>query len=206
MRAHSNGGVDVIWSQICTEPARSKSYCDALAGSMRGPEQAPSVSGEFQPVIANGRISSHGWYWTVSEEVTSVKTGLAIETAIDEYPDLIARLNVECDDDQLQVEVWWHIQRGFAASVLVRFGSEDFLRQTWRRGTGTWGIDGVTVDWHRAISQSQEAFARELAWAAAAGDSFTMQIRSGRDTYTATFNLDGLFDTPVQPNLARCGR
>ena len=49
----------------------------------------------------------------------------------------------------------------------------------------------------------------QLAWAAQTGGRFTVEAHERRNpnrSYTATFDLDGLFDTPVQPNLARCGR
>ena len=49
---------------------------------------------------------------------------------------------------------------------------------------------------------------RRIAWVVQADGPFTMRTheRGNRSaTYSARFDLDGLFETPVQANLARCG-
>ena len=206
VRASGNSGIDAIWSLICTEPVRSESYCSALSGALRVPRQPPEVAGVFQPVIGSGDIGNRGWYNTKRHEDGTVETWIVVEGDIAESPGRWARLEVTCEESELEVRIWWQIDRGFATSVLIRFGDRDFTRQSWTRGSGTWSSNGVVLAERFARPAGDGSFARELSWAAAAGDDFTMQIRSGQDTYTATFDLDGLFDTPVQPNLAHCGR
>ncbi len=206
VRAIGEAGVDAVWSLLCTEPVRSERYCDTLLGALRTPVQPPKVFGVFQAVMEDGLIGDRGWYWTVQEKGGTLKTGVVSETVISEQPDRIARLNVVCEDEQLEVLVWWQISRGFSTSVLVRFSSEELRRQIWSRGTGSWSVDGISSDFRVSFSPDHERYARDLAWAASSGEAFTIQIRSGADTYTAVFDLEGLFETPVQPNLARCGR
>ena len=215
VRARSSSGVDVVWSLICTEPVRSESYCEAFSGSMRTPTSPPATVGAFQPVIATGSIGqrrpsgdigSYRWYGSRHEDDGTVKSWTVSEATIDESPDRVARLNIKCEGDELKAQVWWQINRGFATSLLVRFGEDEFTRAVWTRGMGSWDINGVSHEFLVANVSNDEQFVKDLMWAAGAGESFTMQIRSGADPLTTTFNLDGLFDTPVQPNLARCGR
>lgn len=53
-----------------------------------------------------------------------------------------------------------------------------------------------------------QPFVAELAWTAQGGGELVMETyaHSGSSQrYSAVFDLDGFFETPVQPNLARCG-
>ena len=215
VRASGDAGVDAIWSLICTEPVRSESYCEALEGALRTPLRQPEETGVFSPVIdsgsigarrPSGAIGSYRWFGSRVEEDGTIRTWVVSEAVAEEDPERVARLNLKCEENELRAQVWWQLGRGFSTSVLVHFGEGDFVRQKWPRGEGTWDVNGVARDFRVANSDSDEALIKELVWASAAGRDFTMQIRSGTDTYTATFDLDGLFETPVQPNLARCGR
>ena len=206
VRASADSEADVIWSVICTEPVRSEPYCDALNGAMHVPVRSPTISGAFEPVVQDGRIDTGKWYWTQLQADASVSTSLVSEASIDERTDLVARLQIECSEDQLGALIWWQFDRGFSTSVLVRLGDEDFRRQEWTRGVGTWERNGVETRFRVAYAPNDDRFVKDLMWASSAGESFTIQVRSGADVHTATFDLDGLFETPVQPNVARCGR
>ena len=215
VQASRAAGVDAVWALICTEPVRSESYCDALAGGLRTPIQQPSATGIDSPVIdtgwigrsrPGGTIGSYRWFGSRVEDDGTTRTWVASEAVIEEDPEHFARLNLKCQENELRAQVWWRLDRGFSSAVLVDFGEGEFVRQVWSRSEGTWTVNEVEQDFRVAHSDADEAFFKELVWASAAGRDFTMQIRSGQDTYTATFDLDGLFDTPVQPNLARCGR
>ena len=204
--AVSDKGVDVLWSLLCTEPVRSKSYCDALTGSMRPPSQTPAVAGESQPVQDYGQINSHNRYYAQIRD-GSLFTTLTSETQVAEAPETTAQLRVVCARNMLFVEVWWELTRATSSSVLVRIGDGDFKRQQWETRQQRWNSDNVGYDSRvvYVVSEDAERLARDLMWAAA-GETVTIQIRSGSDPFTATFDLEGLFETPVQPNLARCGR
>ena len=77
--------------------------------------------------------------------------------------------------------------------------------EEWVSGWGRWG--DTEYKW-TGLNDAAELVA-ELAWAAQLSGTFTVQSQA-RDNqseiYTAIFDLDGVFQTPVQPNLARCGR
>ncbi len=207
VQARSRSGVELLHHLLCTEPVRSKSYCDALSGSMRSPNHPPVIAGEVQPVHGSGQINDQSRYYAQIRE-GSLFTTLTSEARVVEDPEVFARFRVTCARNVLRVEVWWEWTRGLSNSVIVRIGDRDFKRQQWERWPSKWHRDSVEDDSRVVSVESADAekLARDLMWASAAGESVTIQVRSGSDPLTATFDLDGLFDTPVQPNIARCGR
>ena len=207
VRARSRSGVELLHHLICTEPVRSKSYCDALTGSMRSPSQAPAVAGESQPVEDSGQINSHSRYYAQIRD-GSLFTALTSEARVVEDPEVVARFRVTCTRNVLRVEVWWEWTRGLSNNVLVRIGDGEFKRQQWETVRGKWHRDSVKNDSIVVSVEGTDAekLARDLMWATAGGETVTIQVRSGSDPLTASFDLEGLFDTPVQPNIARCGR
>ena len=207
VRARSRSGVELLHDLFCTVPVRSKFYCDALTGSMRSPSQAPDIAGEFQPVQEFGQINSHNRYYAQVRD-GSLFTSLTSDARAMEDPEVVAHFRVTCARDVLRVEVWWELTQGTSSSVLVRIGDGDFKRQRWQTWQGKWNGDSVDYDSRVVSVEGEEAkkLAQDLIWAEAGGEGVTIQIRSGSNSLTATFDLEGLFDTPVQPNIARCGR
>ena len=207
VRARARDATGVLWSLVCTEPVRSKAYCDALSGSMRSPNQPPVIEGVVQPVHGSGQINDQNRYYALIRD-GSLFTALTSDARAAEDPEVVAHFRVTCFRNVLRVEVWWEWTRGLSSSVLVRIGDGDFKRQQWKGTRGRWLLDSPEYD-SRVVSVEgvdADKLARDLMWSTAAGESVTIQVRSGSDSLTATFDLDGLFDTPVQPNIARCGR
>ncbi len=66
---------------------------------------------------------------------------------------------------------------------------------------GRWGDN----DWSFHGAPDSRSLVQALGWAAGAGANFSVSFVSDGATYSASFDRDGLFETPVQPNLARCG-
>ena len=207
VRARTRDATGVLWSLICTEPVRSKAYCDALSGSMRSPNQPPVIAGEVQPVHGSGQINDQNRYYAQIRD-GSLFTSLTSDARAAEDPEVVAHFRVTCGRNVLRVEVWWEWTRGLSNSVLLRIGDGEFKRQQWKGWRGRWHLDSPEYDSRAVVVEGADAdkLARDLMWSTAAGESVTIQVRSGSDSLTATFDLDGLFDTPVQPNIARCGR
>ena len=206
VKAFSDDGVEALWVALCADLPRPESYCNALSGSLRSLPRGSSVQSSSAPVIADGEFGETGRYWTSIAENGRLETGLRIDTKIVEQPEHLARLRVKCDYDELDIDVWWQIERSFTGLALVNFTGEEVERQVWKKSTGRWSIDGVRTEFRISDPPNDDDFLKSLAWASVSGQDFTIQIKSGAKPFTATFDLDGLFTTPVQPNIARCGR
>ena len=201
--AQTSHAVDVIHDLICTEPVRSQSYCDALAGVMRTPAEAPSVEGPFQPLVRHGSIDARSAYSTGTYDDGGLWSQVHRESNVDEYLDLTARLHIVCGNE-LSVRVYWEIDPGFS-NLQWRIGDGEFARLTYTTGSGWRAFGGVRREYQIAFVRNSADLFKEMVVAASAGQDVTFRIRSGVDVHTSTFSLDGLFDTPLQPNLVRCG-
>ena len=97
------------------------------------------------------------------------------------------------------------MDRDLHQTVRYIAGGRDSVDEEWRIGTSTWGAD----EYKWAGSNDAESLITSLAWQAQSERWFAARVWERHNTtrsYAATWNLDGLFDTPVQPNLARCSR
>ena len=203
--ATSDDAVELVHDLICTNPVRSESFCSALDGVMRVPSQPPSMAGDFQPVMQHGSIDSESRYETGLFENGTVWSRVRRVSSAEEVPVLSTRLHLQCTDE-ITVAVWWESKRAISNSVQWRIGDEEFTRETWGKGNGAWTIGGDRREYWIVYAPNAEEILKEMVFASSGGETFTVRIRSGADTYTTTFNLDGLFETPIQPNLTRCGQ
>ncbi len=155
------------------------------------------------PVIDHGRFGDD-FFWGVDEDEDPLQTYIVRDTiisgAISE-----ARLSVQCEDGGLEVDVYWDVDQDLDWTVRYRVGNGSVQTEEWSSGRGTWG--DTKYKW--TGREDAGDLISQMAWAAQAGGWFTVEAHDRNNSnhrYTATWNLDGLFDTPVQPNLARCGR
>ena len=157
-------------------------------------------------VIDHGRFGDDFW-WGVVEADDPLRTYVVKQTAIADDGSRLARLQIECARDALQVNVHWDVPSDLDRTVSVTVSGGSTATAEWRSGTSTW-YDGVFRQITAPIEDAADLI-RQLAWTAQADGSLTVESHERNNPnrrYTATFNLDGLFETTVQPNLARCGR
>ena len=196
----SDGGVAVMRATLCAYSARSDELCRAFDGET-GSVTAGSLAGRY---VGWGHYGD-GFWWHASEASDGdVWTNVVKDASVVGAAGRIVLLEVSCDDGELGVGFWWDVDSELNPTVRFKVGAGEFSQQTWPRGTGSWGYD--EFEWIGPADPL--AFAAYLAWAAQAGDDLTIQARARNNSarvFTAVFDLDGVFETPVQPNLAGCG-
>ncbi len=189
-------GASSLRTLLCVQPARSERLCRALAGELdAGPES--STGGRF-----GGRLGDLWWLGRLDDDAGAPKATVVRESRQRLDGESVARLSISCDaDDRLEVGVWWRGLQSVSPTLSVRIGDDPWLRERWRTFSGgTWSGD----EWagHQAIEAA--SFLHRLSWRAANAASLEVRFNDGR-WRLATFDLRGLFDTPVQSQLARCG-
>ena len=156
-------------------------------------------------VIASGSADDDFWWGTREDDDGTTRTFVVMESHLAGAPGHVVRLQVSCRSGDLRLDSFWELDVDLDRTVRYRLGSRDFAEQEWGSGNALWGED--EFKWVGAGGQS--AMIAHLAWAAAAGEDLTIETHAQEQAalkYTAVFDLNGLFETPVQPNLARCGR
>ena len=202
-----------LWIIRVADDERSYDVEFDLSGMFNTPAQADlaacglhqPASDPNAPILTQGEVNGRLRYLAFVTDGDILLSHVVSESPIAERSGSVALLNIRCFGDDLSVQVWWQIDRNLSSSVQLQFGDHDDVRESWRHHKGTFRIHGVETTL-RSQPTNPQALLKELTWASAFGADFTVQARSGGDTYTATFDLEGLFETPVQPNLARCGR
>ena len=155
------------------------------------------------PIIEWGRFGEH-FFWGVDEDQEPLQTYVVRDAAINGSA-REARLSVQCEARGLEVDVYWEVDRDLDWTILYRINDGTVQSEEWASGWGAWG----DTEYKWTGREDASDLVAQLAWAAQAGGTFTVQAHERENPgqiYTATFDLDGLFNTAVQPNLARCGR
>ena len=102
------------------------------------------------------------------------------------------------------MDIYWQLDSDLDWTIHHRINTGPVQTEEWRSGTGTWGDE----EYKWTGREDAADLAAQLAWAAQLGGTFTAQAHE-RDNpnrrFTASFDLDGVFEIPVQANLARCG-
>lgn len=105
------------------------------------------------------------------------------------------RLVARCNDGELDIYLSGLPPAGITwRNVSYRFDGESPIVETWARDKG-----------YQALSAPDDA---RLMSRLKAADSLTVAVTHGdneHDIVTATFDLDGMFETPIQGNLDYCG-
>lgn len=161
-----------------------------------------SVGDPDAQVIDRGNFGSSFWWSAYEDDGGEIRTSVVQETSAGSR---IVRMQIECEDGELAADFWWAVESELDWTVRYRLNGGPVSTVEWTSGSGTWGDRPFMVVW----PEHAEPFIAELAWAAQDGGELVIETyaRDGSSQrYTATFDLDGLFDTPVQRNLARCGR
>ncbi len=161
----------------------------------------PAALGE--PVTGSGRYGPHLWWSTqLNAETDALLTAVVRETGVEGADAALARLRVVCVyDEALGVTVWWRGVPELSPDVSWRIGELPQQESNWTTRIGRWGGN----DWSLHGAPDSRSLVQALSWAAGAGADFTISFVSDGATYSAAFDLDGVFETPVQANLARCG-
>jgi hypothetical protein len=155
------------------------------------------------PVIDWGRFGDN-LFWGVDEDELPLTSYVAMDAPIAQTG-TTARLSLQCEMGQLEVDLYWEVGQDLDWTVRYRIDDGAIQTEEWRSGWGTWG----DREYKWTGREDAGDLISQMAWAAQTGGSFTVEAYARNDPnrrFTATFDLDGLFETPVQPNLARCGR
>jgi len=176
-----------------------------VQGNLSRCDASTVQSDPHAPVVDHGRLGEDFW-WGVNEDADPLRTWVVTQTGVEDENNLLARMQIQCVWNELQLGVYWALPRNLDPTVSFFVDGGTTTRAEWNSSTSTWG-DGELKRVGPPTGDSANLI-RRLAWAAHAQSSFTVEVHernSPNRRYTAAFALDGLFDTPVQPNLARCG-
>lgn len=155
------------------------------------------------PVIDWGRFGDN-LFWGVDEDELPLKSYVATDALIVQTG-TTARLSLQCEMGQLEVDLYWEVDSDLDWTILYLINDGVVQTEEWSSGWGRWG----ETEYKWTGREEAADLVAVLAWAAQTDGTLTVQSHARNDAnshYTATFDLDGLFETPVQPNLARCGR
>ena len=174
--------------------------CDAASGAMLG-----SLDEEIAGLYTGwGDDGGTRWGAYADKESGDFRSFVAMDAVIGQTG-REARLSVQCESDQLEVDIYWQIEADLDRTILYRINNGSVQTEEWLSGWGSWG----DTEYKWTGREDARDLIAQLAWAAQSGGTFTVEAHERHNPnlrYTATWPLDGLFDTPVQPNLARCSR
>lgn len=154
-------------------------------------------------VVDSSRDGDDFW-WGVDRDENPPTTWVVKQTNIIDS-ERRARLQIKCEDGDLEFGLNWEVDRDLHRSIRYIAGRRDSVDEDWQTGTSTWGND----EYKWIGSDDAVALVASIAWEAQSERWFAARVWERHNTdrsYAAVWDLDGLFDTPVQPNLARCGR
>jgi len=177
-------------------PVHSERLCRALAGELdAGP--GDESAGRF-----GGRLGDLWWLSQADPDSGATDTTLVRESMERREGGSVARLRISCgSDDRLQAAVWWRDLDSVSPMPSWRIGDRPWRRERWQTFSGTWGGS----DWAVLNVIDAGSFLQALHCQGRAAEVLQMRFKQNRYMRQASFNLHGLFDTPVQAELARCG-
>ena len=171
--------------------------CDASSGAM-----LEHLSEEIVGLYVGYGSRGDDFWWGVDEDADPIRSYVIKETAIHRMQAL-ARLQLVCRENRVDLDILWDLDVDLDWTVRYRVGNGAVQTEEWQVGVSL----GDDLKW--TGRENAGDLISQMAWAAQAGGWFTVEAHERNNPsrrYTVTFDLDGLFDTPVQPNLARCGR
>ncbi len=188
----------VIGELFCDRIDTSPELCAAATGAMT---QLPDAV--FSGKYVGGGSLPNGWYGAGERAGVGFRSYLAVESNEPITGPSRARLSVECNtDDELEVDVWWRQAEELPSVLQYRFGDAEWIEDRWyTMSGGTWSDDSWAL--HRAPDARK--FLQAALWHTRNGEPFTVRYVMDGRFLTASFGTDGMFDTPVQPNLVQCG-
>lgn len=188
----------LIGELFCDRTDATPELCAAATGAMT---QLPGAV--FSGKYVGGGSLPNGWYSAGEQAGVGFRSHLAVESNEPTTGPSRARLSIDCStDDELEVEVWWRQADELSPVLQYRFGDAEWTNDRWYTTSGgTWGGDSWAL--HRA--PDARAFLQAALWHTRNGETFTVRYVWDGRVFTASFDTDGLFDTPVQPNLVQCG-
>jgi hypothetical protein len=155
------------------------------------------------PIIDWGR-SGDNLFWGVDEDELPLKSYVVMDALIAQTG-TTARLSLQCEMGQLEVDVYWEVDSDLDRTILYLINDGVVQAEEWSSGWGRW----ADTEYKWTGREEAADLVAALAWAAQTDGTYTVEAHVRNDPnrrFTATFDLEGLFETPVQPNLARCGR
>ncbi|MXV79898.1 MAG: hypothetical protein F4X58_13360 [Chloroflexi bacterium] len=186
-------GPDALLELICVHPVHSERLCRALAGELD--TGAGTESG--------GRLGGLWWLSQVDADTGARETTLVRDSRERLNGASVARLSISCDGDyQLEVAIWWRDVEAVSPQLSLRIGDGSWHSERWRTFSGgSWSGD----EWagHQALDSS--SLLQALNWRAAVADSLQVRFARGQYVHRASFELAGLFNTPLQADLVHCG-
>ena len=190
-------GPDALRELICVHPVRSERLCRALAGEL------DTGAGDEGGGRFGGRLGGLWWLSQVDADTGATVTTLVRDSGEQLNGASLARLSVSCEGgDRLEVAVWWRDVDVVSPQLSLRIGDGAWHSERWRTFSGgSWSGD----EWagHQALDAA--SFLQALNWRAAVAESLQVRFARGRHVHRASFELGGLFNTPAQAELVRCG-
>lgn len=143
-----------------------------------------------------------GWYSAGEDDDGLFRSTLTVESEEHRAGESVARLAIECrTDNELEADVWWRAVEAVPPTLTYRVGDGAWRTERWRTSSGTWGEDEWAL--HRSLDSAM--FLHQLIWFASGSGPLVVRYEDNDTTYHASFDLNGVFETPVQRNLAQCG-
>ena len=194
----SGDGFNVVRKLLCDYPAKSKALCDAFDGVM--PLSGGDAGGRY--VGSGGRGGVLLWWAFTDEQTGGFRSYVTEESRESSNGNSIARLLLQCNHkDELEVQIRWRGDRSIPPELSHRFGRQSWQTRLWFTTSGTSGDNSWVVH----FSPDAQALLRDMLWHANSNLPFAVRYEHNGQLYLATFSLKGVFSTPVQGNLVRCG-
>ncbi|MXY87138.1 MAG: hypothetical protein F4209_08345 [Chloroflexi bacterium] len=190
-------GPEALRDLICDHSLRSERLCRSLAGELDAGPMDGSAGG------LGGSLGELWWLSRVDAD-TGVRETTLVRESTEQFNGVsLARLSISCEsDDQLELAIWWRDLDAVSPRLSFRIGDGSRQSARWRTFSGgTWSGD----EWagHQALDAA--SFLQALNWRAAIAGALHVQFAQSRRVHRASFELRGLFSTPVQSALVRCG-
>ena len=216
--------VEALKAELATAQKELDTTKEALAEANFAAEEAEAALAQFTaPVVRTPWVESYddGRFETsVTSIIEQGGSEILLNTEITGYPepndehDHAIRLSISCETDGRRLVSFFGVpasvgsdrQGSTLADVTVEFEfspePDDWTRRsgsaTWYAQDNFWDDDGTLRVWVQADSKfylrMRGADTLTLAFTGVPGEPLTV-----------VFNLEGVFDTPIQPNIDRCG-
>ena len=136
----------------------------------------------------------------VNPKTSGTWTTVWQEAAVVGASDARAQFQVTCTPtDELDLSVWWYGVPDLNGEVTYQIGELQAVDARWLTGSGSGG------PWLYHQAPDPAGIARAFSWAARSGGELSFSFELYGRTYSTTFDLEAIFNTPAQPNLTQCG-
>ncbi len=194
-----DAGIVAVRDILCAESVTSDALCRAFDGQM----SVLGAQATTDLYLGSGRRGDDlSWTTGVDSQTSGMWTSIRQDAAVVGASDARALFRVRCTTaDELDLRVWWSGVPDLNGEVTYQIGELQAVDARWLTGSGS----GPGGPWLYHQAPGPMGIARAFSWAARSGGELSFSFELYGRIYSTTFDLDAIFNTPAQPNLAQCG-